>query len=214
MLTKIQKTETPPRIWWCATGLFTVMPIHAAGIYEGDDVTCLSDYAVSSYTPTLGALLAPPPSKNAEFNMLVVIQSDKSSYGMLPSTRTELTKIKRRVAPKSLTILGDEPSPDFPNSLETTVENVVKNLPSASIVHFACHGSQDLLNPLNSSLILSHGVKLSLPTIMNTPTPNAALAFLCACETAKGAAKTMDEALNVSATMLFAGFRGVVGTMW
>lgn len=214
MLTSSQKSETPFRIWWCATGPFAFMPIHAAGIYAGDELDCLSNYAVSSYTPTLEALLVPPCINNGSFNMLAIIQTEQSSYSKLPSTQTELEKIKSRVGSQSLTILGDNPNPHFPNPPKATIENVVKNLPSASIVHFACHGAQDLDKPLESSLILSEEVKLTIPTIMNTPMPHAELAFLCACETAKGDAKSEDEALHIAATMLFAGFRGVVGTMW
>jgi CHAT domain-containing protein len=40
------------------------------------------------------------------------------------------------------------------------------------------------------------------------------LAFLSACETAKGDGKTPDEAMHLAASLLFAGFRGVVATMW
>jgi CHAT domain-containing protein len=40
------------------------------------------------------------------------------------------------------------------------------------------------------------------------------LAFLSACETAKGDKTIPDEAMHLAATLLFAGFRGVVATMW
>ncbi|KAJ7617740.1 hypothetical protein FB45DRAFT_800536 [Roridomyces roridus] len=40
------------------------------------------------------------------------------------------------------------------------------------------------------------------------------LAFLSACETAQAHVKTPDEAMHLAATFLFAGFSGVVGTMW
>jgi CHAT domain-containing protein len=40
------------------------------------------------------------------------------------------------------------------------------------------------------------------------------LAFLSACETAKGDEGTPDEAMHLAAAVLFAGFRGVVATMW
>ncbi|KAJ7123558.1 hypothetical protein C8R44DRAFT_784007, partial [Mycena epipterygia] len=40
------------------------------------------------------------------------------------------------------------------------------------------------------------------------------LAFLSACETAKGDDTVPDEAMHLAATLLFAGFRGVVATMW
>ncbi|KAJ7048303.1 hypothetical protein C8F01DRAFT_130264 [Mycena amicta] len=40
------------------------------------------------------------------------------------------------------------------------------------------------------------------------------LAFLGACETAKGDSTTPDEALHLAASLLFAGFRGVIATLW
>ncbi|KAF8891114.1 CHAT domain-containing protein [Gymnopilus junonius] len=48
-----------PRIWWCPTGPFAFLPIHAAGIYyhgKSTPGTCLADFAVSSYIPTLSTL--------------------------------------------------------------------------------------------------------------------------------------------------------------
>ena len=52
-------TEDLPRIWWCATGPLAFLPIHAAGIYNNGMARYdISDYAVSSYTPTLNALLS------------------------------------------------------------------------------------------------------------------------------------------------------------
>jgi len=69
----------PPRIWWCPTGPLAFLPLHAAGIYSQNETSsptsCISDYAGSSYTPTVSALLAKikgngnvrpvPPSKLA-----------------------------------------------------------------------------------------------------------------------------------------------------
>ncbi|KIM84236.1 hypothetical protein PILCRDRAFT_6509 [Piloderma croceum F 1598] len=51
----------PSRIWWCATDPFTFLPIHAAGLYNTRDAGFkISDFVISSYTPTLTALLEPP----------------------------------------------------------------------------------------------------------------------------------------------------------
>jgi len=44
--------------------------------------------------------------------------------------------------------------------------------------------------------------------------PRASLAFLSACETAKGSADQPDQVLHLAATMLFVGFPSVIGTMW
>ena len=51
-----------PRLWWCPTGPLTLLPLHAAGHHaeavggESPPRTVL-DRVVSSYTPTLRALL-------------------------------------------------------------------------------------------------------------------------------------------------------------
>jgi hypothetical protein len=55
---KMQKASglDRPRVWWCVTGQFTFLPIHAAGITEHGTRESASDYFVSSYIPTISAL--------------------------------------------------------------------------------------------------------------------------------------------------------------
>jgi len=117
-----------------------------------------------------------------------------------------MKNIEARVPNQFLTKLG------IP-SVPATIDKVVSELSPMSIAHFACHGHQDTQNPLNSSLILENG-GLKVSRIMQQSMPNASLAFLCACETAMGDPKLPDEAMHLGATLLFAGFRGVVATMW
>ncbi|KAJ7501555.1 tetratricopeptide repeat-containing protein [Mycena galericulata] len=204
----LKKSENPSRLWWCLTGPFSFVPIHAAGIYETDGTDCVSDYVISSYTPTLGALLDPPAHiTDDSFKMMAVIEPHAPSCSSLPGTEMELDKIKRRVPSQWLTSLNS-----------TTRDIVMDHLQSSSVVHFACHGTQDLESPLNSGLILSDGC-LDVSQIMRAPVNNDTknsmrLAFLSACETAKGDADTPDEAMHLAATLLFAGFGGVVATMW
>jgi CHAT domain-containing protein len=161
----------------------------------------VSDYVVSSYTPTIAALRTAKPVISDSFEMMVVIQSKT-----LPCTVQELQNIEARVPNEFLAKLGT------PKAL-ASVEEVVSRLPSASIVHFACHGHQNIQNPLDSALILEDG-DLKVSRIMQQPMPNASLAFLCACETAMGDKNLPDEVIHLGATLLFAGFRGVVATMW
>jgi CHAT domain-containing protein len=105
--------------------------------------------------------------------------------------------------------------------VNTTGETAQIHLRGSSIVHFACHGVQDLNHPLDSGLILSDG-RLKVSDIMRIQEGDNAqdarkcmsLAFLSACETAKGDGKVPDEAMHLAASLLFAGFRGVVATMW
>ena len=157
--------------------------------------------------PTIGAILralspAPPPTCSTKpFEMMVVIQPQT-----LSCANQELRNIAARVPNEFLVELGVPKAP-------ATVNKVVSHLSSASIVHFACHGEQDKKNPLESSLILEDG-QLEISRIMQESIPNASLAFLCACETAMGHEDLPDEAMHIGATLLFAGFRGVVATMW
>ncbi|KAJ7277923.1 tetratricopeptide repeat-containing protein [Mycena rebaudengoi] len=207
---KLKKSDNPSRLWWCPTGPFAFVPIHAAGIYNTDETDCVSDYVVSSSTPTLAALLDPPAYNPALFKMTAVIEPNAPKCGSLPGTELELEKIQSRVPSQWLTPLES-----------TTRETVMHHLHNSSVIHFACHGTQDLENPLKSGLILSDG-HLDMAHIMRTPVNNHThmmkntmkLAFLSACETAKGDAKAPDEAMHLAATLLFAGFGGVVATMW
>ena len=166
-----------------------------------------SDYAVSSYLPTIGSLLraqtptAHPTYSTKPFEMMVVIQPKALYYA-----NQELQNIAARVPNECLVKLGVPGAP-------ATVNKVVSHLSAASIAHFACHGEQDKKNPLESSLTLEDG-QLKISRIMREKTPNASLALLCACETAMGDEDLPDEAMHLGATLLFAGFRGVVATMW
>jgi CHAT domain-containing protein len=49
---------------------------------------------------------------------------------------------------------------------------------------------------------------------MDLKLPKAMITYLSACETAKGGKKQPDQAVHLAASMLFCGFRSVVGTMW
>ncbi|KAE9400317.1 hypothetical protein BT96DRAFT_1098305 [Gymnopus androsaceus JB14] len=53
------KTSSLQRIWWCPSGIFSFLPLHAAGDYSSNASpgTKLCDYAISSYTPSVNALL-------------------------------------------------------------------------------------------------------------------------------------------------------------
>ncbi|EAU83838.2 hypothetical protein CC1G_09507 [Coprinopsis cinerea okayama7 len=209
---ELKKTRIPPRIWWCPTGLFTFLPIHAAGIYApspSSESDCLSDYVVSSYCSAPQDLIAPPPEPNPDFKMLVAIEPERPEPGAssLPSTKQELEKIELHIpeTDRLITRVGKR---------TTTGKSVLEDINAASIVHFGCHGMQDPSNPVYSCLLLSEGRLTMSSLIRNCQTSMAALAYLSACETAMGDDKRPDESLTLAATMQFAGFRSVVATMW
>jgi tetratricopeptide (TPR) repeat protein len=70
-----------PRLWWCPTGPLAVLPLHAAGYHDPDHKhrgRSVLDRAVSSYTPTLRALVQAhsahprPVGTRADGQMLIV----------------------------------------------------------------------------------------------------------------------------------------------
>jgi hypothetical protein len=164
-------------------------------------------YVISSYTPNLKGLIRPLPPTSAVSKMMVVIQPTTRGYSSLPGTREELRNIEAHVATGNLIRLGIPESP-------ASVERVFSHLSHISIVHFACHGIQDVSNPLGSAFVLEDGEMLNVSQIMKQEMPNASLAFLSACQTSMGDDTLPDEAIHLAASLLFAGFRGTVATMW
>jgi CHAT domain-containing protein len=95
----------------------------------------------------------------------------------------------------------------------TTVEDTSRVMEAANIVHLACHGIQDASDATQSGFCLGDG-RLTIANLMELKLDNAFLAFLSACETAKGDKKQPDQAMHLAAAMLFSGFKSVVATMW
>ncbi|TFY51795.1 hypothetical protein EVG20_g10832 [Dentipellis fragilis] len=203
-----EKSDSPPRIWWLPTGPFTSLPLHAAGVFDGeqDQREFVGDYVVSSYIPTINALLVPPSqSALAALKMLAVIQPNAPGQRPLKAVGEELSRIEKRVSSSVLQSYGISGRPAH-------VENVVAQLPTASIVHFACHGVQNPYNPLDSALLLEEQLKVT--RLMELQIPHASLVFLSACQTAMGDDRLPDEAMHLAATLLFAGYRSAVATLW
>jgi CHAT domain-containing protein len=94
-----------------------------------------------------------------------------------------------------------------------TLARIRETLPDASVVHLACHGHQYPGQPLDSGFVLRDAT-LTVADIMTLRLPNVLLAFLSACETAKGDGRQPDQADHLASAMLFAGIKSVVGTMW
>jgi CHAT domain-containing protein len=66
-----------------------------------------------------------------------------------------------------------------------TAQALLAKLPEANILHLACHGQQNGANPLKSGFVMCDEM-LTIEQLMPVPLPRAFLAFLSACETAKG----------------------------
>jgi CHAT domain-containing protein len=197
-------------VWWCVTGELTFLPIHAAGIYGGDDQDCASDYVVSSYVPSLSALAK---ARN-QWSRVPCRDISGLLFGEPSSGHNRLVNVDREVY--MVRACFEETSAQVlnPPSFHTSLADIQTYLSrgDSHILHLACHGDQ-AAKPLESAFLLQDG-QLTLADIMRMNLPQAVLAFLSACWTAKGDEKAPDQAVHLAASMLFCGFRSVVGTMW
>lgn len=200
----------------CPTGSFTLTPIHAAGDHLSG--ICCSDYIVSSYTPTLRALLKSQegfqqslPVCDAKVVLAAVPKAANEAAGHIPGTTQEINAIH--------TLLCGEQSPLLQDLSKVTVlhdatsDALQNQLSDAAIFHLASHGVQKQGDPLQSGFLMADKM-LTMEQMMQLSFPNAFLAILSACQTAMGDVKQVDQTVHLAATMQFLGFKSVIATMW
>ena len=183
--------------------------MHAAGLYNTKDQPKIFHYVVSSYTPTLTALMSAGrrhPKRSQAIRLLTISQPATPGQGHLPGTLDEVDAIQTlqtQTTRLHITRLDDQ---------EATVAAVLRYMEECSWIHLACHGVQDAANPADSAFILSDK-PLTLREIMKQTFTHTELAVLSACKTAKGDSKLPEEAIHLAAGMLMAGYGSVVATM-
>ncbi|QRV93604.1 CHAT domain protein [Ceratobasidium sp. AG-Ba] len=192
-----------PHVTWCTTGAMSLLPLHAAGMHDGKTLNAC-DLVVSSYTPTLTALLWHKNPPSSQVGLLAVAQQASPGQAALPNTVEELKAIRKY---STLTTYHEL------EGASATVDATLAAMRENSWVHLACHAVQDLSDPSQSAFHLHDG-PLMLEEIARRQFKNKGLAFLSACETATGDRELPDEATHLAAGMLIAGYPSVIGTMW
>ena len=205
-------TDTPPdgtewpRLWWCPTGLLTLLPLHAAGDHavEGQPRPTVLDRVVSSYTPTLRALVearsAAKPDADAQ--LLLVTIADAPGEVPLKAVAAERDMLTRLFAGRHTLLDGSQ----------ATVAQVRAQLPGHQWIHFSCHGDQILDDPSRGGLRLIDDT-LTIADI-SAGQYKGDFAFLSACKTATGGVSLADEAITLAAALHYTGYRHVIGTLW
>lgn len=195
-----------PRLWWCPTGRLSFLPLHAAGRGAADSGSWVVDRAVSSYTPTLRALvrarngLAPGPT--ARPAPLVVALAETPGAAPLAGVSRE-AEVIAELFPERRLLAG----PD------ATVAAVGRALEDHPWVHFSCHGVSEPLNPSRSGLILYDG-RLTASDAATRRPRSPQLAVVSACSTAQGGTTLSDEAVQLVSSLQLAGYPHVIGTLW
>jgi CHAT domain-containing protein len=193
------------RIWWCPTSAFFSLPLHAMGPVRSDGHVKLyfSDLYITSYTPTLSALIeAHKPSAQTSNvpSILLVAQPD----AIIPNVLREM-RVVQAVSPSVATLLWETATP--PAALE--------HLRDHRFAHISCHGKLEKGKPFDAFFKLYEGTRLRLLDIVRAQLPTAEFAFLSACHTAELTEESLaDEGLHLAGAVQYCGFRSVVGTMW
>jgi CHAT domain-containing protein len=189
------------------------VPLHAAGIYQEVQRDSCPDFVVSSYTPTLAALVraqAAPTSLADNQSHIALVGAQKAQDSSLPilwSIQAEIDAVVGTCKQGQISV--DAVCIEGP----TSTERVVESLKRAAFAHIACHGIQNASNALSSGFHLSQCV-LTVSQLVEVDLKNAFVAFLSGCETAKGDEKQSDQTVHPTAAMLFVGSRSVGATMW
>lgn len=195
-----------PRVWWCPTGLLNLLPLHAAGHHHepaGERPRTVLDRVVSSYTPTVRALLAARsrPAAGGPGRMLFVAP-EPVGLPPLESIAEDREALAGRFGER-LTLLE---GPD------ATAEAVLAALRHHPWVHFSTHAGQDLDDPGIGAIALRDDA-LTVHDLAEG-SYSGELAFLSACQTAVGGIDLANEAITLSAALHVAGFRHIIGTLW
>ncbi|KAL8733804.1 MAG: hypothetical protein Q9181_003437 [Wetmoreana brouardii] len=200
-----------PFVWWVGGGLMSLLPLHAAGDHHTSPSDSTMSYAISSYTPTLKALQylrrkgSNYPTSSAHKILVVAMPRTLDEIDL--QVDQEIRSIQDAATPATPVEVLLCPSKD----------EVLEQITTASVVHFACHGSSDRFDPSDSALVLG-GEKRDILRVKELwPLDHrlATIAYLSACSTAETRYRRLiDESIHLVSAFQLVGFRHVMGTLW
>jgi hypothetical protein len=192
-----------------ACGRTGLLPLNAAWTEAADGSGrrryVLDEFAVA-FAPSGRHAAAPdlPPVGVPLDRVLVVDQHDPGREGMpaLPAAGLEVAEISRLF-----------PSAHVLSGSDATVSRVLDEVSGSSVVHFACHGRSVPDYMLESHLVLARG-NLEVLELLGQRLGSPRLLVLSACETARVALDTPDEAIGLPTALLSAGADAVIASQW
>ncbi|KAI0409253.1 CHAT domain-containing protein [Xylaria palmicola] len=222
-----------PHVWWILTGALSHLPIHAAGYHGNFSNDNVLDRVMSSYTSSMKALIrrrqnnpdeaevtktamqgdspseAAGQEKGSHRALLVAMPDTPGISSRLPYAAKEVEIVKKICS--SMNILPVQPP--------TRRREILEEMGSCKVFHFAGHGQSQRMDPSESCILLDDwmtdpltvtGLRL-LKFHQNPPF----LGFLSAClTTVNDAEDLIDEGIHLSGAFHLAGFRNIVGTLW
>ena len=226
ILAKLENGQKPsrdslPRVWWIGVGVASFLPFHAAGTYTLGSVENTHSRIISSYVPTIKALAHARKSaqgalefSNDKPKLLIVTMPTTPGERPLLGVGKEVSEVQR--------VVDDTFS--VQSLVQPAAREVLSQLKEYDVVHFACHGVSDFMDPSNSSLLLqrSQGLqskpeldRLTVRQVSAVNLKKAKIAYLSACSTAQNlAVQLADEVIHLASGFQVAGFGHVIGSMW
>ena len=223
-------SSTLPHIWWIGVGTMARAPFHAAGCYpkspNSPKAEYTSKYCISSYTPTVKALLYSRAREGVAIQQVGFDTStDKMLFITMPDTPGDKALPKAKEEAES--IISSLPSGITKTLLISPNSKLaLEQIRGHNMVHFACHGITEFASPAKSRIVLLRGPgeveTLTVKAIsevrpFQTVRPNGThnLAYLSACISGDNSNEDLgQEVLHIASGFQLAGFSHVVGTLW
>jgi len=165
---------------------------------------------VITYAPSLNVLKLAREKERSEPTRLVAYSDTLSD---LRFARAEVDAIRGEFG-QSLVMTGDE----------VTREAVSRTMGEGDIVHFACHGIFDRVDPLQSGLVMAspeaRGIndasRLEVFNVMDIMGVKVkpSLVFLSACDSGRAEISGGDEIIGLTRGFFVAGTPSVINTLW
>jgi CHAT domain-containing protein len=199
------------------TGLFSVLPLHAACIAQHRDASespCepVLDSIEISYAPS--ASVQGVAQQNASRSVLTVSLLAVTTSGIHEHTTTNLPFADTEI--RSILSQFDDTERVLLRGSDATLLGVKNGARQANILHFACHGWFNYTDTLASGLVLTPPDTLTTSDVlMSDVFGRCRLAVLSGCETGMSDYGALsDEVLGLPMGFLQAGVPGVIGSLW
>ena len=182
-------------------GRLSLLPLHAAAFEILSIAYAPSARALRAARQTAGerAFLAP---------VFLGIVNPLPNPQPLPFARTEVETVAQLFAAQARRVLSEH---------RATRAETQHKLPGVTHLHFSCHATFDVAEPLDSALSLSGRDELTLRDLLTGTLDlwSHRLAVLSACQTGVTEFERVpDEVIGLPAGFLQAGVPGVMATLW
>lgn len=188
------------------TGFLSFLPLHAAWTEDPSTLTgrrYVIDDIHFTYVPNARSLSAAQAiSTHTQSDSILAIDDPRND---LSNSALEIQSVVKSF--HKSTVLRHS---------EATIDDVRLHLTKAAVIHFSCHGTANLDEPLNSGLLMSDGL-LTLRDILAlnlSEQGGIRLAILSACETGLSGVENADEAISLPTGLLQAGVAGTIASLW